>query len=362
MKIIDIYLVKQFLKTIFFGLIAISLLFVVIDLMENLDDFIDQNVANAMIVKYYIVFIPEILRLITPVAVLLSSLFTAGRMSNLNELTALKASGVSLYRFMAPFLITAFFISLFSVYFGGFVVPDANKEKVFIEQTYMKKGIVRTGSNVFFQDTRSRIVSIQYFSTSDNIALKVSIEEFDKDDLTQMTSRIDAERMQYDTTSGVWIVKNGVQRIFKNNREIMNPFQEIKIDYLGFKPADVISKQQKPVEMTLSELRELASEQLRTGNDPTRVLIEYHSRFSFAFASFIVVLFGLPISGNSNKRKGGMAIQVLISILVTFIYLFLMKIAEAFGKNGVLDPVLTAWSVNIIFLLGAIVNTIRSRK
>ncbi|NLT50159.1 MAG: YjgP/YjgQ family permease [Ignavibacteria bacterium] len=360
MKIIDKYLVKQFLTMVLFGLLAISLLFVVIDLMENLDDFIDHNVSNGMIIKYYIVFIPEILRLITPVAVLLASLFTAGKMSNLNELTAMKASGISLYRFMIPFLITSFFISLISIYFGGFVVPDANKEKVFIEQNYMQKGIERTGSNVFFQDSRTRIVSIQYFNTSDNIAHKVSIQEFDAKDITQMISRMDAERMQYDTSAGIWIVRDGVQRFFRNNKETMNPFIEIKIDYLGFKPADVVKKQQKPVEMTLSELNELAADQLKTGNDPTRILIEYHSRYSFAFASLIVVFFGLPISG--NKRKGGMAIQVLIILLVTFTYLFLMKIAEAFGKNGVVNPVLTAWSVNFLFLLGAIYNTYKNRK
>ena len=71
--------------------------------------------------------------------------------------------------------------------------------------------------------------------------------------------------------------------------------------------------------MTLSELDDYANEQLRTGNDPTRINIEYHSRIAFAFASFIVVLFGVPIS--ANKRKGGLAIQFGISLLVTFIYL-----------------------------------------
>ena len=69
-------------------------------MMENLDDFIDQNVPYHYIIQYYLVFIPEIVRLMTPVAVLLASLFTAGKMSNLNELTAIKAGGVSLYRFM----------------------------------------------------------------------------------------------------------------------------------------------------------------------------------------------------------------------------------------------------------------------
>ena len=102
MKILDKYLIKQFLLTIIFGLLAFTLIFVVIDMMENLDDFIDQNVSMDIILNYYLVFSPEIIKLITPVAVLFAALFTAGKAANLSEITAIKASGVSLFRFMIP--------------------------------------------------------------------------------------------------------------------------------------------------------------------------------------------------------------------------------------------------------------------
>ncbi len=130
MKIIDKYLTKQFLQTILFGLLGFTIIFIVIDAMENLDDFIDQNVPALKILHYYIVFSPEIIRLMTPVAVLFAALFTAGKAASSSELTAIKASGVSLFRFMLPFLITTFIVSLFSIYFSGYVVPMANKTKL----------------------------------------------------------------------------------------------------------------------------------------------------------------------------------------------------------------------------------------
>ncbi|MCP5064767.1 MAG: LptF/LptG family permease, partial [Ignavibacteriae bacterium] len=80
----------------------------------------------------------------------------------------------------------------------------------------------------------------------------------------------------------------------------------------------------------------------------------------FAFASFVVVLFGVTIS--ANKRKGGIAIQFGINILLVFVYLVFMKISQAFGKNGVLDPIITAWIANIIFLSAGIFNLIRLKK
>lgn len=357
-KILDKYLIKQFLQTVVFGLLAFTLIFVVIDAMENLDDFIDQNVPAEKILHYYFVFSPEMIKLMTPVAVLFGALFTAGKAANLSELTAIKASGVSLYRFMSPFIATTVGITLLSIYFGGFVVPSANKIKINIEQVYLKKNLSFTGSNIYFQDTKTRIVSISYFDDNLDQANRVSIQDFDLNDLTRMVGRIDAARLSYDTTKNIWVAQNGVKRVFKDKQEAIY-FNELEIADLNFSPDDLLAKQRKIAEMNLTELEELIVSQRRAGNDPTPTLIEYHSRFAFAVTPLIVVLFGLPIS--ANKRKGGVAAQVGINILVTFIYLVMMKISQAFGKNGALDPLLTAWIANLFFLVGAVYNVWRTR-
>ena len=360
MKILDRYLIKQFLQTILFGLITFTLIFVIIDLMENLDDIIDQNVPTTMILQYYLVFIPEMLRLTLPIAVLLACLFTVGKMSNLNELTAIKSSGVSLYRFMMPFVLTALLISLFAIYFGGYIVPIANKHKVYIEQTFLKKGIVHAGGNIYFQDTKYRIVTISYYDVMHDQANRVSIQDFSESDISKMVSRIDAFRMSYDTLKNVWELSNGVKRYFSGNEQRTEKFAKLELKNLNFTPKDVIKKGQKPEEMSLNELQSYAEDQLKTGNDPTRTLIEYHSRIAFGFTSLVVVLFGLPIS--AGKRRGGLALHFGINLAITFIYLVFMKVSQAFGKNGVLDPLLTAWFANIIFFTAAIFNIIRAQK
>ena len=79
-KIIDAYITKEFIQMVIFGLVAFILIFILVDLMENLDDFIDQRVSASIILKYYFYFAPEIIKLTLPVAVLLSCLFTTGRM------------------------------------------------------------------------------------------------------------------------------------------------------------------------------------------------------------------------------------------------------------------------------------------
>ncbi len=360
MKILDKYLTKSFLSTIVFALIAFTLVFVIIDVMENLDDFIDQNVAGYMIVYYYLVFTPEIIKLMIPVAVLFSALFTVGKASNLSELTAIKASGVSIYRFMSPFIMSTLFICFLAVIFSGYLVPLANKTKINIEREYLKKGFTNAVSNIFFQDSQSRLVSISFFDERKQIAHRASIQNFDVNDPTKIISRIDTPTMAYDSVNHNWKALNGTERTFNNVSENVTNFNTKVLIGLNFTPNELIEKQQKPEEMNLGELQKLIKTQEMVGTDPTRTQIEYYSRFSFSMASLIVVFFGLTIS--ANKRGGSLGSQIGINILATFIYLVFMKVSNAFGKNGELNPLLTAWFANFLFLIAAFINIPRIKQ
>jgi lipopolysaccharide export system permease protein len=360
MKILDKYLTKQFLLTILFALIAFTLIFVILNMMENLDDFIDQKVSFGEIMHYYLVYTPDIIKLMTPVSVLFGALFTIGKASNLSELTAIKASGISVYRVMLPFLVTSFAISLFSIYFSGYVVPLANKTKINIERKYLKKDLAFTGGNIFFQDTNTRLVSISFFDNLNDQAYQVSIQNFDKNNLAHIVSRIDANRMEYDSLTYTWVAYNGVIRTFGDSVQTAKYFKVLTISDLHFNAKNLTIKQQQPEEMNITELKKTIESREKAGTDATNALIEYYSRFSFPMASIIVVIFALPIS--INKRRGGIAVQVGINILITFIYLAFMQISEAFGKNGAMNPFLTAWFANIVFLAGAIFSIPRIKQ
>jgi lipopolysaccharide export system permease protein len=88
--------------------------------------------------------------------------------------------------------------------------------------------------------------------------------------------------------------------------------------------------------------------------------VDFYSKISFPFASVIVVLFGVPFS--SIRRRGGAGVQLGISLLICFIYLIFMKVSQVFGYNGDINPLLTAWSANILFLAAAAVVMVRVPK
>lgn len=361
MKLLDRYIIKQFLLTALFSLVAVTIVFVVIDAMEKLDDFIDKQATLAIIAQYYLFFMPEIIKLIMPVAMLLASLFVTARMSTQNELTAMKSSGISLYRTMIPYIAVALLISALSVYFNGWIVPYANKQKFTIERTYLRKNVITgSGANIYVQDSPTRILSVGYFDDRRNVATRISIQDFSDTNLTVVVGRIDAASMSWDTTARQWILHSGIRRWFSNGNEHLEEFETLPAGRLHFNADDLRKKQEQPDEMDYHSLGQFIENQQRAGQDVARWLVAFYSKTSFPFASVIVVLFGVPFS--AMKRRGGVGIQLGISLLICFIYLIVMKVSHVFGYNGDVDPLLTAWLANILFAAGAIVVMLRVKK
>jgi lipopolysaccharide export system permease protein len=361
MTLLDRYIIRQFLVTALFSLIAVIIIFVVIDAMEKLDDFIDHKATMPIILKYYLFFTPEIVKLVTPVAVLLASLFVTARLSTQNELTAMKSGGISLYRLMAPYLGVALVVSASSIYFNGWIVPLANKTKFTIERVYLKKDVISgSGSNIYFQDGPTRIVSLGYYDEARQTANRVSVQDFSDTNLTAMRARVDATTITWDSTSQQWIFKNGIRRWFEGGKERLEKFVQQPGGRLNFRPDDLRKKQEKPDEMDYYTLEEFIENQQSAGQDVARWLVAFYSKISFPFASVIVILFGVPFS--SVKRRGGVGVQLGISLLICFIYLIVMKVSQVFGYNGDINPLLTAWAANILFAGGAVVVMARVRK
>jgi lipopolysaccharide export system permease protein len=360
-KTLDFYITKQFILSILFGILTFVLVFIIVDLMENLDDFIDQQVPQPIIFQYYLFFLPEIIRLILPVSILLACLFTVGKLNNFNELTAIKASGISLYRFMLPFLVVGLMISLFAIYFSGWVVPESNSKKLRIEQIYMKKNLTYVGANIFFQDDENRFVNIGYYDQSSQMISRAGIILISKEDPTRILQRFECQRLQWDSTRHIWIGYEVTENHFtSDSTNELRYFHTYEFEKLNFRPEDILIKQKRIEEMNLTEIRQVIDAQKRSGNDTTKLEIDYHSIISFAFANLIVILFGLPIS--ADRRSGTVAFQFGLNLFFTFIYLAFMKISQSFGKNGLMNPILTAWFANLIFLIFAVVNLIRVRK
>lgn len=362
MKLVDKYIIRQFVSHFFFALIAIIMIFIIIDLMENVDSFIDRGAPVQVVILYYIYFIPEMIKSMIPVAMLLSSLFTTGKLSSQNELVAMKAGGVSLYRFMLPFLAIGVLVTGFTVYFNGWVVPLANKEKFQIEREHLtRSGRAEVGHyNIFIQDSPVRFLSLGFYDERARSVSRVSIQDFSDTNYSVLVRRYDASRMEWDSEQRAWTLYRGTIREFSGDRETMKEFDQFPLENLQFTPDDIAKKQIHPEEMNYTELGEFIQSQRRAGQQTARWEVDYYATIAFPFASLIVILFGVPFS--AQKRRGGMALQFAMGVLITFLYMAFMTISETLGHSGQYSTLLMAWLPNLLFLGAGLINLMRVGK
>lgn len=291
---------------------------------------------------------------------LLATLFTVGSMINNNEIIAVKNAGISLVRFMAPFLAVGIVITAISIYFNNWTVPEANKKKFYIERNFLNKNRPAVNlSRLYFQDSKNQVILIDQFNEKDLTASRVSIQNFFQDSLTVLAKRIDAGEMKW--INNKWVLLKASERDFTSGKEELRYYDSAAIEQItglnkiNLVPDQIIKKQLKPDEMNYSELDAFITSMQKGGQDVDKQLVDFYSKISFPFSSLIVIIFGLSISTGS-KRKKGLALQFGISILVSFVYLGFVKISQSFGYNGDIDPLLTAWLANIAFAVFGTVN------
>lgn len=359
-KIIDRYIIKKFFTILFFNILAFIVIFVVIDLIENLDKFLSFDATLKDVFLYYMFYIPFIIILTLPVSMLLSSLFSLGSMAQHNEIIAIKTSSVSLYRILLPVLVLSFLISIAIGLAGETFVPETNRMRLDIYRYNIKKEskqIQSSRSQIAVQDDDNRQIYIQYYETSRKRAHKVNIIRVED---TRIIQRLDARFMEWNPDSSSWRLIDVTARNFSDSTESITRYDTL--NYAGSKiaPDDLLDLEIQPEEMNYAELDRFVDKMLALGADARRWLVDLYMKISYPLANFIIVLFGAPLA--AKKRRSGPALGFAIALLISFIYFLFLRTGQVLGHKGDLEPWLAAWIGNIVFGVGAIIILIRERN
>ncbi len=357
MLILDRYISRKFTMILLFAIVGFLSIFVIVDLIENLDRFIDNNYPTPTVVEYYLNYIPFILVLVLPVAMLISALFSVGGMARQNEIVAMKAAGMSLYRIFLPLFIIALLVSLAAIGIANYLVPRTSERMTDLKEQYEdKKPRNMRLENVYIRDEQDRRITIRYYNVARQSGNTISIRSFVGDTLV---GRIDAKKITWQDS--VWILETGYERHFSKDGESAVAFDNRTFRNSTFLPDNIAKQLKIPEEMSYAELKDFIREVERNGADPDRWRVDLYLKISLPFANFILVLFGLPFSASQTRRSGA-AKGFGISLAVTFIYFGMLKTTQAMGHNGKIEPMLAAWFANIAFgLIGAYV-LLKTRK
>ncbi len=357
-KVLDRYLLKYFLVALLLVAFGIGLLILVINMIEELQRFVDNNVPMKDIIIYYIYFAGWILKSFLPVFVLLAALISIGILARRNEILAMKASGISLYRIAAPFLVFSFLLSVAHIYYNEVIFANANKKRVEMSEYTIKKRPAREKNsvrNIYRQVNKNFFYTIASYNASTMEGRDIRLYRSDQDRLIEL---ITAARIDYGSKG--WVLHDGIKRIFEDSTETFDEFDSMTVSYIKEKPSDFEVPLGQPEDMSYSELSHYIKMMKRTGGPYQREMVDLRLKISYPFASFIVILICVPIA--SNPKRGGIAISVAVGTGIALLYFVCFKITQSFGYNERLTPDVAAWMINIIFLVAGLLIMWKTRK
>lgn len=347
-RIHDRYILGGFWRNLIIGFIAFTVIYVTVDLSEKSDNYYDEKATLREVSSYYFYQLPWIILLTMPISVLLSTVFTLGRLSRDNELTALVAAGMPLTRIARPILLSAFLISLGSLVFSEFIVPFANRkaEKIMtvdIEGS-RKKDSFKYRKNLHYQGEGNRTWYAERYDIKLSVLLNVALHEHED---SKLVRRVDAKKAFWDGSK--WVFMDGAIRDFLEAGETVTTFQRMEMPHLPEKPDDIAKEEIAPEEMNFLELRDHIDKIRRGGGGIDRYLVDLYFKFSFPFTSLIFAIIGVALS--SAKRKPSLATGFGLTLLISFMYYGILRVGQSLGHSGVLPPLLGAWMGNIIFIV-----------
>lgn len=359
LKKLDRYILGKFMKTFFFSITLILLIFIVFDIKDKIQTFTTQNIPLKEIVfDYYLMFIPYYGNQFSPMFTFIAVVFFTSKMAHQTEFVAILSSGTSFRRIMRPYIVGAFIIGFSSLVLNHFILPRAFKIKIGFEDKYINNGYNSEEKNIHKKiGPNNRILYFESYDNKINTAYKVTIEDVVHNKQTYFLS---ADFMKWDSVGQQWQMNNVYERkiieqdrldTLKNQKPIfkqINTFTPLKQMKMNFNPYDMHRFESKYEAMTYFELKEfIIREKLKGSSRIEFFEVENYKRTSFPFATFILTIIAVSVS--SRKVRGGVGLQIALGLLISCIYIMLMYVFTITATSGIGSPLLAVWTPNIIF-------------
>lgn len=362
-KKLDRYIIGKFLRTFFFSITLILLIFIVFDIKEKLPTFTEDHIPLREIVfDYYLMFIPHYGNLFSPLFTFIAVIFFTSKMAQQTEFIAILSSGTSFGRIMRPYLMAAFILAFSSLILNHFILPHAIRRETQFVDKYINDGYNTEEQNIHKKIGANRMLYMESYDNHINTGFRVTLEDIVNNKQTYFLS---ADNMRWDTTAALWIMTNVYERklieqdhldTLQNQkpvfRQVDHRSAEKKLK-LNFVPEDMHRYESKIEVMPYFELKNYIMNERRKGSNRIEFFeVEMYKRTSFPFATFILTIIAVCVS--SRKVRGGVGLQMALGLFLSCIYIMLMYVFNTIATTGFASPLLAVWIPNIIFSFVAI--------
>jgi len=358
LKLLDRYILKEFLR--FFIVICITFiaLYLIVDFFSKVRMFLSNNASILQIALFFLYSIPIIISYILPPAVLLATLMAYGSLSRFSEITAMKANGISLYRITLPALIFAAVMAVALFYFTEMITPASLQKTEYMEKVVIQKqqtlGYFK--QNEIWYRGNNAIYNFKIFDVNNDTLRGITINYLNNDFTLMM--RIDAKSAEW--KDNTWVFYDLLTTRFDRNNSPVLEWSKEKIVNIPEKPEDFKIVQKDAEKMGYFELKKYVSKIQKEGFDVTRYLVYLQGKIAFPFVIIIMIFIGVSFSLRS-ERSGGIMQSVGIGIFIGFSYFYVHALSMSLGFSGRLPALLAAWGANILFSIAAAIVFYRMR-
>lgn len=352
MKILDRYIIKNFLVTFVFTILALTVISVVIDTSEKADDFVKSGLSTSQIItKYYFGFVPFIISMIFPLMVFIAVIYFTSKLAGRSEIVAILANGVRYRRFLRPYFISGCLLGGLLFYCNMYVFPKGNAIKNEFQIRYVDGNnsyyTGQTANTTFYlKSDPTTYVAIRYYDTASKVSSGFFLQKIKGN---KVYYNLRGESIKWDTAKKDWKVENAVERTIDGMHETVKQVPAMNLK-LNLTPNDLRRDEYMKDKLSSPELRHfIAMEELRGTEGLNTYKVEYYRRIATPFSVIILTLLGAVVA--SRKTRGGSGLHLAFGIVAAASFVIMDRFSVVFSSKGHLQPILAAWLPNLIFII-----------
>lgn len=357
--IIDRYIIKKFLITFLFSISLLAIIIIIFDLSEKINDFLAREAPiKAIVFDYYCNFLPYLINMFSCLFIFIAVIFFTSKMAARTEIIAILNGGISFYRMLLPYIVTATFLGLCSFVLSNFIIPHTYTRVREFEKVYWKNPYENYNINIHMQIQKNVFIYTESYQVSNNTGIKFAMEKFDNNN--KVIYKLAANRIIWIDSTQQWRLNSYHERTFDGIKETFRTGEQLDTT-LGFTPKEfVIDVEDKNI-MDYWELNAFIEKERLKGSTNIRTYeVEKWRRICSPLASLILTLIGVALS--SRKVRGGIGANLGIGISLAFSYILFIQITEMLSRYGGLQPFIAVMIPNIFYGIIAILFLIKAKQ
>ena len=345
-----IYLYRRFLPVFFGSIFFFALVLVLVDLLMNLWSFISQEVAPVDILRVMVLYLPKTLSFSLPLSILFAVSYTLSDLYAKNELTAIFASGVSLFHFTLPLLLLSLVLSFGLFVFEDRVVVPTYAKKNELQDSLLNKTQSLNNDRIVIITKQGQIVyKADYYNDSQQQLLGLFVifrdENMDLQKILRCNNAVWKENY--------WECSNALEYVVEGDFMNSSPVSQETM-YLLTEPPETFRNNTIDVEtVSVAEAKSYIDRLRRAGLPVAEATSQYYKKFSFPFIVFIVVFLSIGLSGKT--RKNVLLISLVLCIMAAVLFYVSQMVTMLLAQFGYISPFVGAWFPVILFIILSIV-------